>query len=886
MSPTRRLGSAQAFWLIGRLALRRQLNLWQSVRFWRKKKKTEPDPRGPEGRAAVRSGTAGKSAGRSVFSAFLLLAMGFNGFNLASSGLQNFSALVRHTAEPSDGIAVSPYAKKQITATARALHMAQAMSDPVKRKQYEDLWNSYLDRLFRNEIERGGVFGEQEESGQLKRMHKAFEAKGAAGFTASSTSILRVSAETWPRGDQAKSTFQRVLGLVVLLWTLAIAWGALGTNNKDLGQVEWSFEWLYTFPVSARVLFASKILSYSFVNPVAGLFFLPLLVMIYLAGGRGWLAVPFAIAAFVWILILVGSICTVAEVVMRKFLSLSQLKNIQALFTVFGMALLLLVIACSVSKPVDDFLVSREASWKFLRWNPFALPLYFAVPSPTAGQIRGAFGGMMVLALGGLSTALLGSEWLTRGGLIRATGPYQGRRQARAARPGQGWLRGIAAHELLLLARDRNLMVQVLIVPLLVPAYYLLTNSRIVTAVGSSARHAAMMAFAVGAYSFLNSTMPILNREDKTLWYLLSLPHSISSILLKKSMVWAVVGLLYGTAVLAVMDHFSRRLHGDHWADIFLSLYGIALYAFIAAGIGILATNVLETTRRARFRTDMVYLYTFLAALWAHTIYSPSAWAKIAQAVMSTLLAFALWQKVKDVSPYFLDPTQRPPRSIGLADGMIAALAFFVAQAVIAGVLQWTMPVSVPAQITIAYALAGVMVGSITLFTLWRQEVPGLWEKLGLMGPVKNHRFPVWQSLVQGTAWGGFAAFGAVIYIRILHLVPGWEKWKQSAEAGSLFTAADRPLWICVLAIVAAPLFEEFLFRGLIFKGLLRSTGPVLAALASAALFALVHPPISVIPVFGLGVAAALSFRRSGFLLAPIFTHAVYNTCVILFLNK
>jgi membrane protease YdiL (CAAX protease family) len=67
----------------------------------------------------------------------------------------------------------------------------------------------------------------------------------------------------------------------------------------------------------------------------------------------------------------------------------------------------------------------------------------------------------------------------------------------------------------------------------------------------------------------------------------------------------------------------------------------------------------------------------------------------------------------------------------------------------------------------------------------------------------------------------------------------------------------------------------------LIFKGLQRSTGPTLAALGSAALFALIHPPISVIPVFGLGIAAALSFRRSGFLLAPIITHAVYNTCVI-----
>jgi membrane protease YdiL (CAAX protease family) len=55
--------------------------------------------------------------------------------------------------------------------------------------------------------------------------------------------------------------------------------------------------------------------------------------------------------------------------------------------------------------------------------------------------------------------------------------------------------------------------------------------------------------------------------------------------------------------------------------------------------------------------------------------------------------------------------------------------------------------------------------------------------------------------------------------------------------------------------------------------------------LASAALFALVHPPFAVIPVFGLGIAAAVAFQRTGFLLAPIIAHATYNACV-LFLNQ
>jgi ABC-2 type transport system permease protein len=880
MSSPRQLSSVRTLWIIGRLMLRRQLNLWQSLRLGRKKKKNELTSLELRAAAVVRSGTAGKSSGRSLFSAFLLLVMGFNGFNLASIGLQKLSDRVRNIAEPSDTIRVSLYTEKQLKHADRSMKIAERISDPVERKRYEDIWNGYVDHLFRDEIQRSQV-PEEEESGQLRQMHEVFAAKGASGFTASTVGMFRVSAETWPREVEAKSMYLRVLGLIVLLWIPAMLFGALGTNNKDLGQVEWSFEWLYTFPASARALFASKILSSSFLNPIAWIFFLPFLMLVYVAGGRGWMAIPLGFIAFVWVLILVGAVATICEVTMRKFLSLSQLKNIQALFTVLAMVSLMLVFASSFSKPLDDFLVGRAASVGALRWNPFSLPLYFGVSSATARKIQFCVLGMIAVAFGSVSIALLGSEWLTREGLIRASGPYQGRRQTHTAASSNIWLRGIAAHEMLLLARDRNLMVQVLIVPLLIPAYYLLTNSRIVTAVGTSLRHAAMMAFAVGAYSFLNSAMPILNREGKTLWYLLCFPHSLSSILLKKAMVWAVVGLTYGGVVLLFVARFSHHWQVNAWGDVFLALYGILLYAFIASGIGILATDVLETTRRARFRTDMVYLYMVLAAMWANTIYSTSLWTKLAQLVLSTLLAVALWQKVKGISPYLLDPTQRPPRTIGLADGMIAALAFFVVQGLIALILHWAVPVSFAAQITIAYALAGVIVGCTTLFILWRQEVPGLWEKIGLASGVEGQKAPVWQSIVQGTAWGGIAALGAFTYIRVLNLVPQWQKWKQNVELSSLFAQAERPLWICALAILAAPLFEEFLFRGLIFKGLQRSTGPTLAALGSAALFALIHPPISVIPVFGLGIAAALSFRRSGFLLAPIITHAVYNTCVI-----
>ena len=99
-----------------------------------------------------------------------------------------------------------------------------------------------------------------------------------------------------------------------------------------------------------------------------------------------------------------------------------------------------------------------------------------------------------------------------------------------------------------------------------------------------------------------------------------------------------------------------------------------------------------------------------------------------------------------------------------------------------------------------------------------------------------------------------------------------WSSWKSYGSLG---------LWTLPQALIAAPLFEEFIFRGLIFGGLRRSFGVWPAALASAAIFAIVHPAFSIIPVFLVGVCAALVYERSRSLLAPMIVHAVYNGCVI-----
>ena len=84
-----------------------------------------------------------------------------------------------------------------------------------------------------------------------------------------------------------------------------------------------------------------------------------------------------------------------------------------------------------------------------------------------------------------------------------------------------------------------------------------------------------------------------------------------------------------------------------------------------------------------------------------------------------------------------------------------------------------------------------------------------------------------------------------------------------------------------MLAVGAAPLCEEFIFRGLIFGGLRRSMGPRAAIVISAAIFAIIHPALSMLPVFALGMIAAVAYERSKVLLAPMLVHAIYNAAVL-----
>ena len=134
-----------------------------------------------------------------------------------------------------------------------------------------------------------------------------------------------------------------------------------------------------------------------------------------------------------------------------------------------------------------------------------------------------------------------------------------------------------------------------------------------------------------------------------------------------------------------------------------------------------------------------------------------------------------------------------------------------------------------------------------------------------------------------GLGVGLVAAGLAVLYLQIIDRVPFLRALKQQAlDGGESQQHLALGAWLFPLAVVAAPLFEEFIFRAVLFRGFRRSLSALGAALASAAVFALVHPAIAAVPVFLFALLAALAYDRSRWLVTPILAHMTYNALVLL----
>mgnify|MGYP003978816143 FL=1 len=126
-------------------------------------------------------------------------------------------------------------------------------------------------------------------------------------------------------------------------------------------------------------------------------------------------------------------------------------------------------------------------------------------------------------------------------------------------------------------------------------------------------------------------------------------------------------------------------------------------------------------------------------------------------------------------------------------------------------------------------------------------------------------------------AWPALLAI-SFISSQVLSDYPKQESVQKLAETQSLKEVFN----IACYALVVAPVLEEFLFRGILFRAMKRPFGVGPSLVISGILFGLVHQNVlSFVPLTFLGIILALSYERTGDLRTCILIHAAFNAFMV-----
>jgi ABC-2 type transport system permease protein len=696
-------------------------------------------------------------------------------------------------------------------------------------------------------------------------------------------------------------------GVTILLLLLFGAVALMSLASRELARPDWDMEWLVTLPAPLSTLLAIRILSRTLLNVLGLLMFWPFLAIVawdansialahYGFGWRMLASAGLGLAAAFPLQLIIGAMQTLADTGLRLRLSPATLRNFQAVLAIVSVIVFYLALSVGVSSSGGMALGWASSQPDWTPWTPWGL----AARAVTSLRFEEAAQPLLILTaaacvFAALVIAVL--RWELRDGVVAAGARETGRRekpQAAKIRPlaesadggnssARKLLTPIQARELRLLSRDRTFLVQTLVLPVVIVVSQIFINSSGADPFSALAEHPerlAAVAFGIAAYGLMLSAFQTVNAEGQALWIFYTVPHRVESILWQKAVLWSVASLIYPAAIFAYIF-----VSGATPSPLLMELAAVAfvgapIFAVIATSLGVFASDPLAQETHKRLRPSFVYLYMLLSSIYVYAFFANGVWQRAGLITLTGLLAYALWQKAKDHIPYLLDPAASPPARVSVSDGLVAALLFFVLQGLTVFLLMKTQEKDTAdgGILLAAFAAAGAVTYALTRFHFWRLKSEGAPK---IFGDPASRGASLGRAAGRAVLWGALgglaAAAAAFVYLKLAMRTPLVEEASRTVLAGR-----ENLAILATLAVLAAPVFEEFIFRGMIFGGLRRSAGLTPSVLASAAIFALVHPPASVIPVFGLGVATALVYERTRILLGAMTAHAAYNAVVVL----
>ncbi|MBO0860225.1 MAG: CPBP family intramembrane metalloprotease [Chloracidobacterium sp.] len=736
--------------------------------------------------------------------------------------------------------------------------------------------------------DRAREFGDSEEE-RKKLLLEAVRIRGGRDFIAEDDGVSRL---TIARSAPA------LLGSIALLWWLVMMISQGEGLELDLQRRRHPmWEWLFSHPAPPGAIFLAEMLSPIAANPIyiTGPFFCGVLY------GSIYGAAPGAVAA-----ILIGVPVSAATACVGKASEIgimlrSSVRSRGAIIgfkSWVGYASMLLFIAAALSMPKI-----ANALGVYLQ------PLAISLPWPWIGWFVGArpdgsfsfIYGMIacwLLAVVMIAGGVWYSVWAARRGLAGGFAkadlvppePSAARKKLFRNNP-------LYRKELLWFLRDRGAIVQTILIPLTIAGYQLINLRGVIRGAQSSWNYLAGAAIVVGTYFLWILGPKSLASEGPALWLALTWPHGLEGILKSKARLWTLIATGMVSLILA---YAIFRFPQEAWKIL---LTGIGWLAF---GRGMAEKSVTlvsappssgepEPIPKSRQWGATLGMLTFgigiVTERWSIAIMG---------VVYSWVTAAAMWQNFRARLPFLYDPwSEKLPQPPTVLHALISISALIEGGAVMTGLCAMIVGAkNLALAQAMAYGLSAAVVSIVVSNFLsdrgvragevwyWRDEVKpaGLEGKGGLWRPGGTRRGRFASSMILGATGvlGGLAlGLFARGYIALLLHFPAIAEMVHASER-QMLKVSGLKLSYGVIAVAFAPFAEEYLFRGLLFRAIDREWGGWRAVAASAALFAVYHPPMAWLPVGLLGVISALLFKKTGRLAPSVILHMAYNAVVLI----
>ncbi len=181
-----------------------------------------------------------------------------------------------------------------------------------------------------------------------------------------------------------------------------------------------------------------------------------------------------------------------------------------------------------------------------------------------------------------------------------------------------------------------------------------------------------------------------------------------------------------------------------------------------------------------------------------------------------------------------------------------------------------------PLWVTLTGTLTSQGIGFLLIDIFLRQHQMSWSEAFGLKSP--NSGRGLLLALVVGMfvvpiSWSLTKL--SILIFEWLHLTP---KVQDSVQALQMAESTAQRVYFAFVAILVAPIFEELVFRGILYPTIKRYGSMRLGLWASSIFFGMIHMSVpAFVPLTLLAVVMCLLYESTGTILAPIVTHAFFN---------